>query len=155
MRILTALTLDRPIMISIMRPVGRSISLAVLLMSAWSCARTVRAWPPPIIPGTTVHVQFATPRSVVFEGGPVKDSVGGILDLRGTVLALHGDTLVLSVARVVPGDARESRMVGHQATLILGQSTVVTLREVDGWKFAYALLAGSVLIFAAAVMSGS
>jgi len=39
--------------------------------------------------------------------------------------------------------------------LALDQSTVITVSEVDGWKLGYALLAGTVLIFAVAVLSGS
>jgi hypothetical protein len=49
------------------------------------------------------------------------------------------------------GDSREAE---RQATLVLDQSTTVTRTEIDGWKFSYALLAGTVLIFAALVMSG-
>ncbi len=70
-------------------------------------------------------------------------------------MAVHGDTLVLSVASAVSVNAGESSMMDRRATLALDQSTIVTVKQLDGWKFAYALLAGSVLIFAAAVMSGS
>jgi hypothetical protein len=135
--------------------IGRSISLALLAGCVCSCMRTVRAWPPPLAPGTTVDVHFAVPTIVVFERGVAKDSVRGIRDLRGTVLAVHGDTLVLSAASAVSVNAGETNMRDRRATLALDQSTIVTLREMDGWKFAYALLAGSVLIYVAAVLSGS
>lgn len=102
-----------------------------------------------------MDVYFAAPRFVVFERGALKDSVGGIRDLRGTILAVHADTLVLSVASAVSVNGGETSMMDRRATLALDQSTIVTLRQLDGWKFAYALLAVSVLIFAAAVMSGS
>ena len=103
-----------------------------------------------------MHVHFAAPRVVVFEQGVLKDSVSGVRDLRGTVVALHGDTVLLSVATVVvSGNVDRSRTTDRRAVLALDQSTTVTLSEVDGWKFAYALLAGAVLIFAALVMSGS
>jgi len=71
------------------------------------------------------------------------------------VFALRGDTLVLRVATELSGDASESGILERQTTVALDQSTIVTLAEVDGWKFAYGLLAGSVLIFVAVVMSGS
>lgn len=112
-------------------------------------------WPPPLSPGRTVHTHFATPRVVVFEHGALKDSVAGIRDLRGTVLELRGDTVLLSVESVKQDNASESDLRGRRATVALDQSTIVTLSEIDGWKFSYALLAGTVLIFAALVMSGS
>jgi hypothetical protein len=49
------------------------------------------------------------------------------------------------------GDSGETE---RQATLVLDQSTTVTRTEIDGWKISYAVLAGTVLIFAALVMSG-
>jgi len=127
---------------------------AGLLAVVGGCARTVQAWPPPFTQGTNVHVHFDAPRVVVFERGPAKDTVEGIRDLRGTALALRGDTLTLSVARV-SGDAGETTISDRRAMLALDQSTVITVSEVDGWKLGYALLAGTVLIFAVAVLSGS
>jgi hypothetical protein len=92
----------------------------------------------------------------VFEQGALKDSVSGIRDLRGTIVALRGDTILLNVDNgVAPANAGQSPTGDRRATLALDQSTTVTLSEVDGWMFAYALLAGAVLVFAALVMSGS
>lgn len=131
-----------------------SIYLVLVIATVSGCTRTVQAWPPPIVPGSEVRVRFAAPRVVVFEGGRVKDSVAGVRELRGRVFALHNDTLVLSVASKQSRNASEAG-VDQLATIALDQSTSVTTSEVDGWKFAYALLAGCVLIFAAAVLSGS
>ena len=136
-------------------PLSRAIFLALLVAGAGGCVRTVQAWPPPITPGITVRVRFAAPRLVVFERGIRRDSVAGVRELRGSVFALRGDTLVLRVATEVSGNASESGILERQTTVALDQSTIVTLAEVDGWKFAYGLLAGSVLIFVAVVMSGS
>jgi hypothetical protein len=48
----------------------------------------------------------------------------------------------------------ESREAERETTLVLDQSTTVTRTEIDSWKLSYALLGGSVLIFAALVLSG-
>jgi hypothetical protein len=69
-------------------------------------------------------------------------------------MALRGDTLVLRVKSDGTRNASESREAEREATLVLDQSTTVTRTEIDGWKLSYAFLAGSVLIFAALVMSG-
>ena len=132
-----------------------SILLASVVAAASGCVRTVQAWPPPITAGSTVDVRFAVPRLVVFERGLLKDSVARVRELRGAVLAVHNDTLVLLVSGSQSANATGSRTVERRATIALDQSTLVTTSEVDGWKFAYALLAGCVLIFAAAVLSGS
>ena len=133
---------------------SRSITLALLLVAS-GCVRTVQAWPPPLAPGTNVRVHFAAPRLVVYQHGRVQDSVAGVRELRGLVVALRGDTLVLRVKSDRARSADESREAERETTLILDQSTTVSRTEIDGWKISYALLAGSVLIFAALVMSGS
>jgi hypothetical protein len=132
----------------------RSIAIALFLAGASGCVRTVQAWPPPLNSGTAVRVHFATPRLVVFQRGQHVDSVAGVPELRGRVVALHGDTLVLRVMSDRPDSTGKSREVERQTTLVLDQSTTVTSTEIDGWKFSYAILAGAVLIFAALVMSG-
>jgi hypothetical protein len=142
-------------MISIRFLPSRSIALALLLAGASGCVRTVQAWPPPLTPGTTVRVHFATPRFVVYKRGLVQDSVAGVREVRGVVVALRGDTLVMLVKSDRPRSADESREAESETTLVLDQSTTVTRTEIDSWKFSYALLAGSVLIFAALVLSGS
>jgi hypothetical protein len=142
-------------MISIRCLQTRSISLALLLAGASGCVRTVQAWPPPLTAGTAVRVHFAAPRLVVYQRGRVQDSVAGVRELRGLVVALRGDTLVMLVKSDRPRSADESREAESETTLVLDQSTTVTRTEIDSWKFSYALLAGSVLIFAALVLSGS
>jgi hypothetical protein len=134
---------------------SRSITIALLLAGASGCVRTVQAWPPPLTPGTAVRVHFAAPRLVVYRRGRVQDSVAGVQELRGLVVRLRGDTLVLRVKSDRARSADESREAEREATLVLDQSTTVTRTEIDGWKFSYALLAGTVLIFAALVLSGS
>ena len=133
---------------------SRSITIALLLAGASGCVRTVQTWPPALSPGTAVRVHFAAPRLVVYQHGRVQDSVAGVRDLRGLVVALRGDTLVMRVKSDRARSADESREAERETTLILDQSTTVTRTEIDGWKFSYALLAGSVLIFAALVLSG-
>jgi len=142
-------------MISIRSLPSRSITLALSLAAASGCVRTVQAWPPPLTPGSTVRVHFATPRLVVYQRGRVQDSVAGVRELRGLVVALRGDTLVLRLMNDRTDSAGKSREAEREATLALDQSTTVTRTEIDGWKVSYAFLAGSVLIFAALVMSGS
>lgn len=128
--------------------------LALVIAVAGACTRSVQAWPPPIIPGTAVHVRFAEPRLVVFEHGRLRDSVAGVRELNGSVFSLHNNVLVLSVASRQSGSATQS--AGERlATIALDQSTLLSTSAIDGWKFAYALLAGCVLIFVAVVMSGS
>jgi hypothetical protein len=142
-------------MISIRCLPSRSITLALLLAGASGCVRTVQAWPPPLTPGTAVRVHFATPRVVVYQRGQVQDSVAGVRELQGLVVALRGDTLVLHMKSDRASSADESREAERETTVVLDQSTTVTRTEIDGWKFSYALLAGTVLIFAALVLSGS
>jgi hypothetical protein len=101
-----------------------------------------------------VRVHFATPRLVVYQRGRLQDSVAGVRELQGLVVALRGDTLVLRVRSDQTRSAGESGEAERQTTVILDQSTTVTRTEIDSWKFSYALLAGSVLIFAALVLSG-
>jgi len=132
----------------------RSITFALALVGASGCVRTVQAWPPPLTPGTAVRVQFATPRLVVYQRGQQKDSVAGVPELRGQVVALRGDTLVLRVMSDRAENADKSPATERSATLVLDKSTTVTRTEIDGWKLSYAFLAGTVLIFAALVMSG-
>lgn len=134
---------------------SRAILLASVVAGTGACARTVQAWPPPITPGISVHVRFAAPRLVVFERGITRDSVAGMRELRGNVFALRGDTLVLSMSTGRSGKAIESEMSEGRTTIVLDRSTIVTLAAVDGWKLAYGLLAGCVVIFVALVLSGS
>jgi hypothetical protein len=131
----------------------RSLTFALALVGASGCVRTVQAWPPRLTPGTAVRVQFA-PRLVVYQRGQLKDSVAGVPELRGQVVALRGDTLVVRVMSDRAENADKSPETERSATLVLDQSTTVTRTEIDGWKLSYAFLAGSVLIFAALVMSG-
>ena len=133
----------------------RSITIALVLVGASGCVRTVQAWPPPLAPGTAVRIHFATPRLVVYERGQLQDSVARVPELRGRVVAVRGDTLVVRVMGDRAESAGKSNEAERQATLVLDQSTTVTRTEIDSWKFSYALLAGAVLIFAALVMSGS
>lgn len=142
-----------PPMISVNGLPIRSITLALALVGASGCVRTIQAWPPPLTPGAAVRVHFAAPRLVVYQSGRLQDSVAGVPELRGRVVSLRGDTLVLRVNDRADS-AGKSREAERQATLVLDQSTTVTRTEIDGWKFSYALLAGTVLIFAALVMSG-
>jgi hypothetical protein len=150
---LLAVAPSLPPMISINGLPSRSITLA-LVLGASGCVRTVQAWPPPLTEGTAVRVHFATPRLVVYERGQLQDSVSGVPELRGLVVALRGDTLVLRVTSDRGDTTGKSGETERQTTLVLDQSTTVSRTEIDGWKLSYALLAGSVLIFAALVMSG-
>ena len=141
-------------MISIRCLPSRSITLALILTGASGCVRTVQAWPPPLTPGTPVRGHFATPRLVVYQRGRLQDSVAGVRELRGLVVALRGDTLVLRVKSDPTRSADESREAERETTVALDQSTTGTRTEIDSWKLSYAFLAGTVLIFAALVMSG-
>ena len=133
----------------------RSITLALVLAGASGCVRTVQAWPPPLTEGTTVRVLFATPRLVVYQRGRLQDSVAGVTELRGRVVALRGDTLVLRVMNNPTAATGNLREAESQTTVVLNQSTTVTHTEIDGWKLSYAFLAGVVLIFAGLVLSSS
>jgi hypothetical protein len=133
----------------------RSSMLALVLAGASGCVRTVQAWPLPLDEGTAVRVHFATPRLVVYQRGRLQDSVAGVSELRGGVVALRGDTLVLRVMNNPTASTGNLREVESQTTVVLDQSTTVTRTEIDGWKLSYAFLAGAVLIFAGLVLSGS
>ena len=102
-----------------------------------------------------MRVHFATPRLVVYQQGQLKDSLAGVRELRGLVVALRGDTLVLRVTSDRKDSAGKSGEAKRETKLVLDHSTTVIRTEIDSWKFSYALLAGSVLIFAALVLSGS
>jgi hypothetical protein len=101
-----------------------------------------------------VRVHFATPRLVVYQQGQLQDSLASVRELRGLVVALRGDTLVLRVTSDRKDSTGSSREAKRESTLVLDQSTTVTRTEIDSWKLSYAFLAGSVLIFAALVLSG-
>jgi hypothetical protein len=131
---------------------SRSIAIVAVAAAAIGCVRTVQAWPPPLVPGTAVRVRFAAPRTVVFDRGTARDSVPGVQDLRGDVLSIRGDTLVLRVSGDPNGTTGESTLE-RQTTIALNQSMTVTSSQIDGWKFAYALLSGVVLVFAGLVMA--
>ncbi|MDP9205683.1 MAG: hypothetical protein M3P12_09550 [Gemmatimonadota bacterium] len=102
-----------------------------------------------------MRVRFAAQRVIIFDRGTLQDTVANVQELRGRVVALHRDTLVLRVAGGPLGSGREARALERQTTVVLDPSTVVSRTQMDSWKFAYGLLAGSVLIFAVLVMSGS
>ena len=101
-----------------------------------------------------MRVHFATPRLVVYQQGQLQDSLAGVRELRGLVVALRGDTLVLRVMSDRKDSAGKSGEAERETKLVLDQSTTVTRTEIDSWKLSYAFLAGSVLIFAALVLSG-
>ena len=119
------------------------------------CMRTVQLWPLPLEPETPVIVRFAAPRSVVFEREARKDSLRGVSELRGRVLALRHDTLVIGVTRATAGAADPSLFVGWQTTIVVDPSTVVTRHQFDSWKIAYVGLSVVVLLYAALILSGS
>ena len=78
----------------------------------------------------------------------------GVRELRGMVLNLRNDTVLISVTKERSAGVDNSRLLGREVAIPLDRTTVVTRSEIDGWKFAYALLAGTVLIFVGLVMSG-
>ena len=84
-----------------------------------------------------------------------RDSVAGVGELKGTVLNLRNDTVLVGVTNERSTGVDNSRLVGREVAIPLDRTTVVTRNEVDSWKFAYGLLAGAVLIFVGLVMSGS
>jgi hypothetical protein len=126
---------------------------ALLSMGAGGCTRTVQLWPPPLNAGDPVVVRFSESRAVSFQAEPGRDSVVEVRELRGRVVAHHGDTLVVRVAREVSGTVENDR-AGRSATVVMDSRTTVTRSEVNGWKVGYGILAGAVLIFAGLVMSG-
>ena len=129
------------------------LACALLCTGASGCVRTVQAWPPPLASGTPVTVRFTAPRSIAFKAVVGRDSVAAVRQLQGSVVSLHGDTLVVRITRVPEGTEGE-RMVGRPATVVLDSATFVTRSEVDGWKVGYGILATTVLIFAGLVLSG-
>jgi len=130
------------------------LACALLCTGASGCVRTVQAWPPPLPSGTSVTVRFASPRSIAFEVEAGRDSVAAVRELEGTVVSLHGETLVVRVTRI-PDGAAGGRIVGRAATIALDSATTVTRSELDSWKVGYGILATAVLIFAGLVLSGS
>ncbi len=129
--------------------------LGFLALSLTGCTRNVQVWPPPATSGTAVIVHFNDPRVIVFDNAGKPDSVAGVKELRGPVISLQHDTLVVRVLkeRNVFGDT--PRLTGREVSVLLDQSTALIASEADGWKFAYGLLAGAVLIFVGIVVSGS
>jgi hypothetical protein len=79
-----------------------------------------------------------------------RDTVVTLRDLQGSVVSLHGDTLMIRVTRSSPGETP----VGRVARVLLDSGTVVTRSEVDSWKVGYGILATAVLIFGGLVLSG-
>lgn len=129
----------------------RLLFYAVLTCSAGlGCVRTVQAWPPPLSSGTPVTVRFARSSTIVFDPAGNRDTVPWVRELRGRVVSLHGDTLMVRVTSSPQGGA----LVGQVARVLLDSGTVVTRSEVDSWKVGYGILATGVLIFAGLVLSG-
>jgi hypothetical protein len=126
---------------------------ALLCTGPSGCVRTVQAWPPPLASGTPVAVRFAAPRSIAFKVDGGRDSILMVRELRGRVVSVNRETLVVRVTRV-PQGATRGPIVGGTATVGLDSATIVTRSEVDGWKVGYGILATVVLIFAGLVMSG-
>jgi hypothetical protein len=89
----------------------------------------------------------------VAEGEGSRDSVADVRELKGRVVSLRGDTLVIRVMGAPKSD-KEGRIVGKTATVLLDSASIVTRSEVDGWKVGYVVLASAVLIFAGLVLSG-
>jgi hypothetical protein len=92
---------------------------------------------------------------IVLDDAGKSDSVPGVKDMRGSVVSIHHDTLVVLVSEERNILTEKQRLPGRKVQVLLDQSTAVTGSEIDGWKFAYGLLAGAVLIFVGIVMSGS
>ena len=135
---------------------SRKDSWVLLLIAALSlsgCTRRVQAWPPPLPIGATVTVRFGAPRVLVLDERNHKDSVVGISQLEGTAVNLSNDTVFVIVTKERSTDVDNSRMLGREVAVPLDRTTIVTRSEIDGWKFAYGLLAGVVLIFAGLVIS--
>ena len=133
---------------------GPIVAYCILFCAGASgCVRTVQAWPPPIPVEAPVTVRFIGARTLVFEGEAGRDSVAAVREVRGRVVSLTADTLVLRVTRG-PNGAGESAMTGRHAAIPLDSQTRVTRSEIDGWKVGYGILATSVLIFAILVLSG-
>ena len=131
------------------------LTLAIVAAALTGCMRNVRVWPPPLATGTAVTVRFTAPRIIVVHDANGLDSVAGVKELRGQVVRRSNDTLVVLVSNARSTLSEEPRADGREVQLLLDQSTVITASEIDGWKFAYLLLAGAVFIFAGMVMSGS
>ncbi|MGH7650662.1 MAG: hypothetical protein ACREMS_02350 [Gemmatimonadaceae bacterium] len=132
----------------------RILRLGFAASALTGCMRNVQAWPPPLETGTPVTVRFSAPRAIALDGSQ-RDSVAGVKELRGSVVSVKHDTLVVLVSNEENPSTDNSALVGRDVQVLLNQSTVVTRSETDGWKLAYGILAGAVLIFAGIVMSGS
>ena len=96
-----------------------------------------------------------TPHILVVDERNRSDSVLAGDELQGTVLNLRKDTLLVSVTKQRSARVDNSRLVGRGVAIPLDRTTLVTLSEIDSWKFAYVFLASVVLIFAVGVLSGS
>lgn len=134
---------------------ARILSLGIVAGALIGCTRNVQVWPPPLTTGRPVTVRFSAPRVIVLDDAGKPDSVAGVEELRGAAVSLHHDTLVVLVSKERNILTEKSRLPGREIRVLLDQSTAVTGSEIDGWKFAYGLLAGAVLIFVGIVMSGS
>lgn len=126
----------------------------ILGVTPLACTRSVQAWPPPLPNNAVVTVRFDEPRAITYGHGAGQDSVAAVRELRGRVVALQGDTLHIRVSRVASEAADEARLAGREATIVLDRSTVVTRKELEGWKFAYLVLGSTVLLYCAAVLLG-
>ena len=99
-------------------------------------------------------IRFAAPHVLVLDERNNKDSVVAVIEVKGRVVNLHGDTVLVTVSNQRSTGIDNSRLVGREVSVPLDRATIVTRSEVDSWKFAYALLAGAVLIFAGLIISG-
>jgi hypothetical protein len=131
------------------------LRIGLLAGALTGCTRNVQIWPPPLAAGSAVTVRFSAPRVIALDDAGKPDSVQGVQELRGRLVRLDHDTLVVMVAKERNILTNESRLAGREIQVLLDQSTAVIGSEVDGWKFAYGILAGAVLIFVGIVLSGS
>ena len=132
---------------------GRIVACYIVFSAATGCVRTVQVWPPPIPTEAPVTVRFIGSRTLVFESEGGRDSVTAVREVRGRVVSVKADTLVLRVTGA-PSAADGAGTMGGLVTVLLDSQTRVTRSEVDAWKVGYAILATSVLIFAILVLYG-
>ena len=128
------------------------LTKALLVVMLTACTRSVQVWPTPIDTGASVRVRFNPPRTLALEGAAQPRLVSAVRELRGHVVSINHDTLLVQVSRVRTGVAEDTLVSGREVRVVLDQFAHVITSEPDSWKFAYLLLSGVVLVFAGGVL---
>lgn len=129
----------------------RRIVLPVTMMAA-VCLAACQSYKPLTLPspgsavGKAARVQYAAPRSVTAARDAGGDSVLRFVSrLEGQVIEVRGDTMTISVARIIDGTGSHPAPAGMRVGVTPDPSIAVDVRDLDGGKTA-ALAGGGLIV---------